>query len=220
MPRRVPLSFLTVSVERKLISGSTSLFFHKQNNRVLSGIYTILVRTIIIRVIQGIMHASFSYTLVHSCAATSRKYMNWFFFPFRSNKHEKIQESKARMLLCLGLRVVLCSLITLVLNLILLCSVFKWLSDPICFPWERLITHPLSGSQVVDTQYLVNPEWKNFIPGYMYNDSDLELTAESLYRQSKLIFMYLGDSVMPWWWLWATQPTPHWCSLHFMFKFG
>lgn len=50
--------------------------------------------------------------------------------------------------------------------------------------------------QVVDTPYLVNPEWKNFIPGYMYNDSDLELTAESLYRQSKLIFMYLGDSVM------------------------
>ncbi|KAF3838766.1 hypothetical protein F7725_010534 [Dissostichus mawsoni] len=32
---------------------------------------------------------------------------------------------------------------------------------------------------VVDTPYLVNPEWKNFIPGYMYNDSDLELTAES-----------------------------------------
>ena len=46
--------------------------------------------------------------------------------------------------------------------------------------------------QVVDTPYLVNPEWKNFIPGYMYNDSDLELTAESLYRQGKLMFMYLG----------------------------
>lgn len=36
--------------------------------------------------------------------------------------------------------------------------------------------------QVIDTPYLVNPEWKNFIPGYIYNDSNLELTAESLYR--------------------------------------
>jgi len=36
--------------------------------------------------------------------------------------------------------------------------------------------------QVVDTPHLVNPDWKNFIPGYIYNDSDLELTAESLYR--------------------------------------
>lgn len=41
--------------------------------------------------------------------------------------------------------------------------------------------------QVIDTPYLVNPEWKNFIPGYLYNDSDLELTAESFYRQGKLI---------------------------------
>ncbi|KAG7240930.1 hypothetical protein INR49_026186, partial [Caranx melampygus] len=42
---------------------------------------------------------------------------------------------------------------------------------------------------VVDTPYLVHPEWKNFIPGYMYNDSDLELTAESLYRQRKLLYL-------------------------------
>lgn len=41
--------------------------------------------------------------------------------------------------------------------------------------------------QVIDTPYLVNPEWKNFIPGYLYNDSELELTAESFYRQRKLI---------------------------------
>lgn len=40
--------------------------------------------------------------------------------------------------------------------------------------------------QVIDSPYLVNPEWKNFIPGYLYNDSDLELTAESFYRQDKL----------------------------------
>lgn len=30
----------------------------------------------------------------------------------------------------------------------------------------------------------------------MYNDSDLELTAESLYRQGKLMFMYSDDSVL------------------------
>lgn len=50
--------------------------------------------------------------------------------------------------------------------------------------------------QVVDSPYLINPEWRNFIPGYMYNDSDLALTAESFYRQSRLIvFMFLGDCV-------------------------
>lgn len=41
--------------------------------------------------------------------------------------------------------------------------------------------------QVIDTPKVVNPEWKYFIPGYLYNDSDLELTAESFYRQDKLI---------------------------------
>lgn len=45
--------------------------------------------------------------------------------------------------------------------------------------------------QVVDTPYLVDPNLKNFIPGLFYNDSQLELTAESLYRQRKLLFMYL-----------------------------
>uniref|UniRef100_A0A8D3DR85 Prominin 1a n=1 Tax=Scophthalmus maximus TaxID=52904 RepID=A0A8D3DR85_SCOMX len=50
--------------------------------------------------------------------------------------------------------------------------------------------------KVVDTPYLVHPEWKNFIPGYMYNDSDLELTAESLYRQRKRYYLYVElDSV-------------------------
>lgn len=41
--------------------------------------------------------------------------------------------------------------------------------------------------QVVDTPYLVHPDWRNFIPGYLYNDPDMDLTAESFYRQSKLI---------------------------------
>uniref|UniRef100_A0A671WC24 Prominin 1a n=1 Tax=Sparus aurata TaxID=8175 RepID=A0A671WC24_SPAAU len=63
---------------------------------------------------------------------------------------------------------------------------------------EKLICEPFHSTEifkVVDTPYLVNPEWKNFIPGYMYNDSDLELTAESLYRQGKLMFMYSDDSL-------------------------
>ncbi|XP_036932183.1 prominin-1-A isoform X4 [Acanthopagrus latus] len=53
---------------------------------------------------------------------------------------------------------------------------------------EKLICEPFHSTEifkVVDTPYLVNPEWKNFIPGYMYNDSDLELTAESLYSTCK-----------------------------------
>ncbi|KAK1904431.1 Prominin-1-A [Dissostichus eleginoides] len=47
---------------------------------------------------------------------------------------------------------------------------------------EKLFCEPFHTKEVfkvVDTPYLVNPEWKYFIPGYMYNDSDLELTAES-----------------------------------------
>ncbi|CAJ1059100.1 prominin-1-A isoform X4 [Xyrichtys novacula] len=53
---------------------------------------------------------------------------------------------------------------------------------------EKLFCEPFHTKEVfkvVDTQYLVNPEWKNFIPGYIYNDSDLELTAESLYSTCK-----------------------------------
>uniref|UniRef100_A0A665U282 Prominin 1a n=1 Tax=Echeneis naucrates TaxID=173247 RepID=A0A665U282_ECHNA len=56
---------------------------------------------------------------------------------------------------------------------------------------EKLVCEPFHSKDLfkaLDTPYLVNPEWKNFIPGYMYNDSDLELTAESLYRQSKQFF--------------------------------
>ncbi|XP_018558513.1 prominin-1-A isoform X1 [Lates calcarifer] len=53
---------------------------------------------------------------------------------------------------------------------------------------EKLVCEPFHTKElfkVVDTPYLVNPEWKNFIPGYMYNDSDLDLTAESLYSTCK-----------------------------------
>lgn len=58
-----------------------------------------------------------------------------------------------------------------------------------------MIDHSLFCSvifQVVDTPYLVHPEWKNFIPGYLYNDSDMELTAESFYRQNKLVLFISG----------------------------
>ncbi|CAN9514597.1 unnamed protein product [Ophioblennius macclurei] len=54
---------------------------------------------------------------------------------------------------------------------------------------EKLLCEPFHSKElfkVVDTPYLIHPEWKNFIPGYMYNDSDLELTAESLYSTCKL----------------------------------
>ncbi|XP_054453531.1 prominin-1-A isoform X2 [Anoplopoma fimbria] len=53
---------------------------------------------------------------------------------------------------------------------------------------EKLFCEPFHTKEVfkvVDTPYLVNPDWKNFIPGYMYNDSDLELTSESLYSTCK-----------------------------------
>uniref|UniRef100_A0A8C6UZI1 Prominin 1a n=1 Tax=Neogobius melanostomus TaxID=47308 RepID=A0A8C6UZI1_9GOBI len=39
--------------------------------------------------------------------------------------------------------------------------------------------------KVVDTPYLINREWKNFLPGYMYNDSELDLTVESFYSTCK-----------------------------------
>ncbi|XP_061580764.1 prominin-1-A isoform X2 [Cololabis saira] len=53
---------------------------------------------------------------------------------------------------------------------------------------EKLLCEPFHTKElfkVVDTPFLINPEWRNFIPGYMYNDSDLELTAESLYSTCK-----------------------------------
>uniref|UniRef100_A0A8C6KGD5 Prominin 1a n=1 Tax=Nothobranchius furzeri TaxID=105023 RepID=A0A8C6KGD5_NOTFU len=53
---------------------------------------------------------------------------------------------------------------------------------------EKLICEPFQTKElfkVVDTPYLIQPEWRNFIPGYLYNDSHLELTAESLYSTCK-----------------------------------
>ncbi|XP_041846122.1 prominin-1-A isoform X8 [Melanotaenia boesemani] len=53
---------------------------------------------------------------------------------------------------------------------------------------EKLVCEPFHTKdlfKVVDTPHLINPEWKNFIPGYMYNDSELDLTTESLYSTCK-----------------------------------
>uniref|UniRef100_A0AAX7VGE3 Prominin 1 b n=1 Tax=Astatotilapia calliptera TaxID=8154 RepID=A0AAX7VGE3_ASTCA len=53
---------------------------------------------------------------------------------------------------------------------------------------EKLVCEPFHTKElfkVVDTPYMINPEWKNFIPGYMYNDSELKLTTESLYSTCK-----------------------------------
>ncbi|XP_055080775.1 prominin-1-A isoform X2 [Periophthalmus magnuspinnatus] len=48
--------------------------------------------------------------------------------------------------------------------------------------------------KVADTPYLINPEWKNFLPGYIYNDSELDLTVESFYstcKENKGIYLAL-----------------------------
>nr|XP_043896950.1 prominin-1-A isoform X5 [Solea senegalensis] len=62
---------------------------------------------------------------------------------------------------------------------------------------EKLVCEPFHTKElfkVVDAPYLVNPEWKNFIPGFLYGDADLELTAESLYstcKENKGIYLAL-----------------------------
>ncbi|KAM6953130.1 prominin-1-A [Aplochiton taeniatus] len=53
---------------------------------------------------------------------------------------------------------------------------------------EKLVCEPYHTKQlfqVLDTPHLINSEWRNFIPGYMYNDSNLDLTLESLYSNCK-----------------------------------
>uniref|UniRef100_H3D685 Prominin 1a n=1 Tax=Tetraodon nigroviridis TaxID=99883 RepID=H3D685_TETNG len=53
---------------------------------------------------------------------------------------------------------------------------------------EKLVCEPFHTKEVfkvVDTPYLVHPDWRNFIPGYLYNDPDMDLTAESFYSTCK-----------------------------------
>uniref|UniRef100_A0A8C1CZD3 Prominin 1a n=1 Tax=Cyprinus carpio carpio TaxID=630221 RepID=A0A8C1CZD3_CYPCA len=50
---------------------------------------------------------------------------------------------------------------------------------------EKLVCEPFQTRQlfkVLDTPNLVNSAWRNFIPGYLYNDPEMDLTAYSLYR--------------------------------------
>lgn len=53
---------------------------------------------------------------------------------------------------------------------------------------EKLACEPFHSRQlfkVLDTPNLVNPSWKNFIPGYLYNDPNLDLTVDNLYSNCK-----------------------------------
>ncbi|XP_040928529.1 prominin-1-A isoform X11 [Betta splendens] len=53
---------------------------------------------------------------------------------------------------------------------------------------EKLVCEPYHTKElfkVIDTPYMVNSEWKNFIPGYIYNDSEMDLTVDSLYSTCK-----------------------------------
>uniref|UniRef100_A0A8C1ADV4 Prominin 1a n=1 Tax=Cyprinus carpio carpio TaxID=630221 RepID=A0A8C1ADV4_CYPCA len=53
---------------------------------------------------------------------------------------------------------------------------------------EKLVCEPFQTRQlfkVLDTPNLANSAWKNFIPGYLYNDPELDLTAYSLYSNCK-----------------------------------
>uniref|UniRef100_A0A8C9V990 Prominin 1a n=1 Tax=Scleropages formosus TaxID=113540 RepID=A0A8C9V990_SCLFO len=49
---------------------------------------------------------------------------------------------------------------------------------------EKLVCEPFGTKElfkVVDTPYLVNAAWRNFIPGFLYNNPDVDLTAENLF---------------------------------------
>ncbi|KAK7141130.1 hypothetical protein R3I93_015321 [Phoxinus phoxinus] len=53
---------------------------------------------------------------------------------------------------------------------------------------EKLVCEPFQTRQlfkVLDTPNLVNSAWRNFIPGYLYNDPEMDLTAYSLYSNCK-----------------------------------
>ncbi|XP_062380569.1 prominin-1-A isoform X3 [Sardina pilchardus] len=53
---------------------------------------------------------------------------------------------------------------------------------------EKLVCEPFHTKQlfkVLDTPHLIMPAWKNFIPGYLYNDPEMDLTVESFYSNCK-----------------------------------
>uniref|UniRef100_A0AAY4BHA2 Prominin-1-A-like n=1 Tax=Denticeps clupeoides TaxID=299321 RepID=A0AAY4BHA2_9TELE len=49
---------------------------------------------------------------------------------------------------------------------------------------EKLVCEPFHTKElfkVLDTPYLIMPAWKNFIPGYLYNEPDMDLTIETIF---------------------------------------
>ncbi|XP_026796392.1 prominin-1-A isoform X2 [Pangasianodon hypophthalmus] len=53
---------------------------------------------------------------------------------------------------------------------------------------EKLVCEPFHSRElfkVLDTPNLVNPSWKHFIPGYLYNDPEIDLTVENIYSNCK-----------------------------------
>ncbi|KAM9470003.1 prominin-1-A isoform 3-T3 [Clarias gariepinus] len=53
---------------------------------------------------------------------------------------------------------------------------------------EKLVCEPLHSRElfkVLDAPNLVNPSWKHFIPGYLYNDPEMDLTVENIYSTCK-----------------------------------
>ncbi|XP_060740584.1 prominin-1-A isoform X6 [Tachysurus vachellii] len=53
---------------------------------------------------------------------------------------------------------------------------------------EKLVCEPFHSRElfkVLDTPNLVNPSWKHFIPGYLFNNPEMDLTVENLYSNCK-----------------------------------
>ncbi|XP_041131817.1 prominin-1-A-like isoform X2 [Polyodon spathula] len=53
---------------------------------------------------------------------------------------------------------------------------------------EKLVCEPFENRalfKVLDTPYLINPYWKNFLPGFLYQNPEIDLTFEKLYSNCK-----------------------------------
>ncbi|XP_058861710.1 prominin-1-A-like isoform X4 [Acipenser ruthenus] len=53
---------------------------------------------------------------------------------------------------------------------------------------EKLVCEPFGNRalfRVLDTPYLINPYWKNFLPGFLYQNPEIDLTFEKLYSNCK-----------------------------------
>ncbi|KAI5104861.1 prominin-1-A isoform X10 [Silurus meridionalis] len=53
---------------------------------------------------------------------------------------------------------------------------------------EKLVCEPFHSRElfkVLDSPNLVNPSWKHFIPGYLFNNPEMDLTVENIYSNCK-----------------------------------